>query len=365
MRLLLLRPRPHSAPRRRECARRRWSHWWLAGVGLSIAAAAVSCTTLGTGPAPPAAVHEFALAPGQDAVGEVQQYVVRQGDVFPDIARRFGIGYTALAAANPGVDPWLPTAGRKITIPTLYVLPNAPHRGIVINLAQWRLFYFPPGGERVETYPVGLGIVGLTTPLGATRVVRKEPHPTWYPPPSIRAKEPGLPAVVPPGPDNPLGPFALRLGWADYLIHGTNKPDGVGRNVSHGCVRLYPEDITRLFAEVAVGTPVRTVSQPITAGWAGDHLYVEVYPSKAQTQDIDVERPVKFEPAHGVTAAVRAVAGKYADLVNWRAVEKAANERTGMPIVVADRSAQARHPDQPSTAARADASMGLPGPRHL
>jgi L,D-transpeptidase ErfK/SrfK len=304
--------------------------------GALIGVAALLVALLG---ATPVRAAEYALAPGQSAAGEIGRYVVRNGDVFPDIARRFDLGYTALAAANPGVDPWVPPTGQAITIPALYVLPDAPHRGIVVNLAQWRLFYFPPGGGRVETYPLGLGVIGLTTPLGTTRVVRKQANPAWYPPPSIRAEEPDLPAVVPPGPDNPLGAFALYLGWKNYRIHGTNKPDGVGRNVSHGCIRLYPEDIAKLFAAVAVGTPVRVVDQPVTAGWDGDSLYLAVYPNKRQTEEIDTERRVSSDPAEGVRALVTAAAGQDVDAVDWAAVERAANERSGMPVRVAERAA--------------------------
>jgi L,D-transpeptidase ErfK/SrfK len=271
----------------------------------------------------------------------MRHYVVQPREVFPDIARRFDVGYTELVTANPGIDPWLPAAGREITIPALYVLPDAPHEGIVINLAQWRLFYFPPGDARVETHPVGIGIIGRQTPLGRTRVVRKEPHPTWYVPASIRAERRQMPAVVKPGPDNPLGDYALHLGWAGYLIHGTNKPDGIGRNVSHGCVHLYPEDIARLFNEVNVGTPVRTVDQPITAGWLGDRLYVEVYPSKMQTEEIDTDQRVRPDAASGVSAVVRAAAGRYAELIDWRLVAEAARQRTGAPVLVADRSKKA------------------------
>ena len=286
----------------------------------------------------PAAAAEYALAPGQQVVGGPAAYAIRQGDVLPDIARRFDVGYTALVAANPGVDPWLPEPGRQITIPASYLLPEGPRQGIVINLAQWRLFYFPPGGGRVETYPLGLGVIGVSTPHGATRVVRKEPNPTWYPPASIRAERPELPRVVPPGPDNPLGAFALHLGWPSYLIHGTNKPDGVGRNVSHGCIRLYPADIERLFREVGVGTPVRVVDQPVAAGWSGDALYVEVYPSKSQTEQIDTERPITPDPARGVRAVVTAAAGPDAGAVDWAAVNEAAWQRTGMPVRVAQKS---------------------------
>lgn len=278
------------------------------------------------------------LAPGQRVVGRFSRYVVKPGDIFADLARRFDIGYTELVAANPGVDPWLPKSGRTILIPSVYILPDAPHKGIVINLAQWRLFYFPPGGERVETYPIGIGVIGWHTPIGATRVVRKEKNPVWYPPPSIHAQHPDLPAVVPAGPDNPLGLFALRLGWSNYLIHGTNKPDGVGRNVSHGCIHLYPEDIARLFAEVVVGTPVRTVEQPALAGWDGNALYVSVQPSQAQVEEIDTGKPVTPDPAQGVRALVTAAAGPDADAIDWDAVAKAARQRTGVPVRVAERS---------------------------
>ena len=312
--------------RRGRDVARRWSRWCVAAIGLIAVLAAL-----------PAAAAEYAFAPGQQVIGELGRYVVKQGDVFPDIARHFDVGYTALVAANPGVDPWAPGAGREITIPSVYILPDAPRQGIVINLAQWRLFYFPTGGDRVETYPLGLGIIGRKTPLGSTRIIFKEANPTWYPPPSIRAERPELPAMVPPGPDNPLGAYALHLGWPNYRIHGTNKPDGVGRNVSHGCIRLYPEDIERLFNVVAVGTPLRVVDQPATAGWSGDALYVEVYPSKSQVEEIDIEHPVTSDPAQGVEALVSAAARPYAGLIDRGAIHQASQQRTGMPVRVGQR----------------------------
>lgn len=290
----------------------------------------------------PAGATEFTLAPGQGAVGDLQRHVVQRGDVFPDIARHYDLGYTALAAANPRIDPWVPPLGQAVTIPSFYVLPDAPHQGIVINLGQWRLFYFPPGGGRVMTFPIGLGVTARMTPLGTTRVVNKRANPTWYPPVSIRAEHAAegddLPAAVPPGPDNPLGAFALYLGWKNYRIHGTNKPDGVGRNVSHGCIRLYPDDIAKLFAAVPVGTPVRVVNQPATVGWAGNSLYLQVHPSHAQADEIDVEHRPAPDPAEGVRSLVRAAAGAWADAVDWRAVDEAAETRSGMPVKVAERS---------------------------
>lgn len=311
-------------------------------VGVILILAVAACTaplTASLPPQAPAPIARYELAPGQGAVGRVTQIEVRHGDVFPDIARQYDLGYTELVTANPGVNPWVLADGSIVTLPTRFVLPAAPHHGIVINTAQWRLYYFPPGGG-VETHPIGLGVIGRKTPLGTTRIVRKEPHPTWYPPADIRAEE-KLPVAVPPGPDNPLGDYALHLGWASYLLHGTNKPDGVGRNVSHGCVRLYPDDIARLFAEAPVGTLVRTVDQPATAGWDGDRLYLQVYPSKRQTEEIDIEHKVAFEPARGVRHVVQAAAGRYAGLVDWHRVDDAARERTGMAVVIADRSAHA------------------------
>ncbi|HEV8679661.1 MAG TPA: L,D-transpeptidase family protein [Stellaceae bacterium] len=311
------------------------------GIGCRLSGAVALCTLA----AVPAAAAEFSVAPGQNVVGGLQRYVVKAGDVFPDIARRFDVGYTALVAANPGVDPWGPGVGRAMTIPSVYVLPDAPYRGVVINLGQWRLFYFPPGGDRVLTFPIGIGVIGWKTPLGTSRVVRKEANPAWYPPPSVRAEHRAegddLPAVVPAGPDNPLGAFALYLGWPRYLVHGTNKPDGVGRNVSHGCIRLYPDDIEKLFAAVPIGTPVRVVNQPATAGWAGDRLYVQIHPSQAQADEIDTEQRVTPDPAQGVRPLVMAAAGTSADALDWDAVEKAARARIGIPVKVAERSAYA------------------------
>jgi L,D-transpeptidase ErfK/SrfK len=313
------------------------------------------------GAAAPAGAAEFAMAPTQNAVGQLGHYVVRKGEVLADIARRFDVGYTELVAANPGVDPWIPQPGTEITIPALYILPAVPHQGIVVNLGDYRLFYFP-GGGRVFTYPLGLGVIGWQTPLGTTRIVVKEPHPIWYPPASMRAVEPDLPRMVPAGPANPLGNYALHLGWPRVLIHGTDKPDGVGRNVSHGCIHLYPEDIEQLFSLVRVGTPVRTIDEPAAAAWIDDQLYLAVHPSPKQVQQIDLEQPVSPDSEHGVTALVQIVAGRYQGVVDWRAVAEIAAARTGLPIRIADRSAYVAQPQPqppfadagPGTAARRD-----------
>jgi L,D-transpeptidase ErfK/SrfK len=282
----------------------------------------------------PVVTNSFALTSDQAAMGALGAYVARDGDTLLDVARRFDLGYTQLVTANPGVDPWQPGVGRRITLPGFYLLPDGPHRGVVINLVQNRLYYFPPTGGAVETYPIGVGVQGSSTPIGATRVVAKSAHPRWVPPPSIRREMPELPAVVPPGPDNPLGDYALQLGWPTYLIHGTNKPDGVGRNVSHGCIRLYPEDIARLFHEVAVGTPVRVVNERVQTAWIGGDLYVAVYPTKSQEEQIDVgERATPIVPPR-LKQRVAAAAGERAGDVDWNVVERAGRDHTGIPVRV-------------------------------
>ncbi len=178
-------------------------------------------------------------------------------------------------------------------MPNFYILPDAPRVGIVVTLAERRVFYYPPGGKSVETYPAGIGVEDGATPMGVTKIVRKEDGPVWVPPPSIRAERPE-PAAFHSGPDPTIRWATTRCGpaWNNILIHGTNKPDSVGRNVSHGCLHLYPEDIERLFGEVPVGTPVRVISQDVEAAWINDRLYVEVHPTKDQADQIDYSEPV-------------------------------------------------------------------------
>ena len=288
--------------------------------------------------AAPARAADFPIAPDTKAVGRIQTHVVQQGDNFADIARKFDIGYTEMMAANPGVAPWTPPVGKTLYIPSLYILPDVPRKGIVIDLGERRLYYFPPGGDTVVTYPIGIGVIGADTPLSTTKIVRKEPNPVWIPPPSIHAENPDLPDRVGPGPDNPLGDFALRLGWTNYLIHGTNKPDGVGRNVSHGCIHLYPEDIAALFKMVAVGTPVRAIDQPVHAAWIQGGLYVEAHPSKEQADQIDTEVAMTPDPPAGLRKTVGAAAGDAAQAVDWATVDQIGLQRSGLPIEVAQAS---------------------------
>jgi len=227
--------------------------------------------------------REFPLLPEQQVVGRLYSIRIRQGDTLPDVARHYGLGYNDIVLANPGTDPWAPAAGSRILVPVQHILPDAPRQGIVLNLANMRLFYFPPedNGGRVDTYAVGIGREGWETPIGATRIINKKVNPSWVPPISIRREQAEngdpLPPVVPPGPENPLGNYALRLSMPGYLIHGTNKPYGVGMQVSHGCVRLYPEDIESLFSQISVGNTVQIVNQPYLAGWVSGELYLEAH----------------------------------------------------------------------------------------
>ncbi len=237
--------------------------------------------------AAPAAGEIFELPPaGFDVIGAVATVSARHEDTLVDIARRHGLGYEDIVRANPGVNVWLPGDGTEILLPSRFVLPPGPREGIVLNLAEYRMYYYPrpEGGEPalVMTYPISIGRMDWETPIGTTRVVAKSRNPSWYPPQSVREEHAAdgrsLPLVVPPGPDNPLGAYAMRLGLPGYLIHGTNRPAGVGMRVTHGCIRMYPEDIEYLFALVGVRTTVRIINEPVKIGWEGDELVMEAHP---------------------------------------------------------------------------------------
>jgi L,D-transpeptidase ErfK/SrfK len=285
--------------------------------------------------ATPAASAEFPLAADGKAIGAIAFYDTLPSDTLMDVARSYDLGFTQLMAVNPGTSPWMPPAGTRITLPNVYLLPDVPHQGIVIDLAAQRLYYFPPGQSTVESYPIGIGVVGAATPVGTSRVTAKVANPVWYPPPSIHAERPELPASIPAGPDNPLGAYALRLGWPKYLIHGTNKPDGVGRNVSHSCIHLYPEDMERLFREVAVGTEVRVVNDDVKLAWIGNDLFVEAHPTKEQSDELDIEyRLTPTAPPADLEMRVAAVAGDQIRRVDRSVVRRVVTERTGVPTRV-------------------------------
>jgi L,D-transpeptidase ErfK/SrfK len=275
---------------------------------------------------------------GDNVVGFVTTAIAEQQDTLLDIGRRYGVGYEEIISANPGVDPWLPGDGTEILIPTRFILPEAPREGIVVNLPEHRLYYYPPTkpGERavVRTYPISTGKMDWKTPLGVTRVVSKQARPNWYPPASVLAEHEArgdpLPKVVPPGPDNPLGEHAMRLGipGGAYLIHGTNRPAGVGMQVTHGCIRLFPEDIAELFEFVPVNTRVNLIDEPSKVGWHRGTLYVERHPllegaGEAGPDDLGI-----LKQRIAVLAEGRPVD------IDWDGVERAFGQASGVPAPV-------------------------------
>lgn len=272
--------------------------------------------------------------PNGDIVGEVSYYTVHQEDNLYEIARRHDIGIVELLAANPGVDPWTPPEGTKLTLTTVHLLPPV-REGIVLNLSELRLFYFTKNGD-VMTFPIGIGREGWQTPLGVTTVVRKRQNPSWVPPASIREENPDLPDMIPPGPDNPLGSYALYLGWERLLIHGTNRPYGIGKRSSHGCVRLYPEDIERLFDAVAVDTKVTVIDTPYKLGWHHDRLFLEVTPTQQQTDVIaNYRRPFPLSIPELYDAIHRDVGDSA--YIDWYAVDEAVSAHNGIPVAIGKR----------------------------
>jgi L,D-transpeptidase ErfK/SrfK len=306
----------------------------------------------------PVQAATFDLPEDGDIIGEIRSVTVEHEDTLADIARRYDIGYDQITRANPGVNPWVPGEGTRIVLPTQFILPDAPREGIVLNLPEMRLYYYPkaePGERRqVITYPLGIGREGWNTPLGKTQVVRKEANPSWYPPESIRKEHAAegdmLPEVVPPGPDNPLGQFALYLGIKGYLIHGTDKPYGIGMRVSHGCVRLYPEDIASLFTKVPVGTPVHIIDQPFKVSWHNGQIYLEAHPPLVEAEEAE-DKPHNT-PLTPLVQAVLAKTGETEGLVEWDKALAVAGDPRGIPVSItasAGREASAAAPAAPAT----------------
>jgi L,D-transpeptidase ErfK/SrfK len=308
-----------------------------------------------------------------DLIGALRFYVSRPEDTLLDIAVANDIGILAISAANPGIDPWIPGADQLILLPTAHLLPDGPREGIFINKAELGLYWFPKRGP-IRRHAIGVGREGFDTPVGETRIVRKQKDPTWYPTARTRADRPELPPVVPPGPDNPLGRHALYLGWPTYLIHGTNKPYGVGRRVSRGCIRMYPEAIERLYEEVPIGTRVTVVDQQVKAGWHEGELYLEAHPDLGQLEEL--EENYSFTPNPGAVeevalALVRRKAADEIARVDWDLVEAELVARRGIPVRVtrpaalADEPLAARDPE-PVEAERGEPPddvgfSGLPG----
>lgn len=269
---------------------------------------------------------------GQGAPRQATTYEASYEDTLLEVARRFGLGYVEIVAANPGTDPWIPGEGTEVILPTVHLAPAAEPEGVVINLADMRLYFFGAPDAEPRSYPIGIGREGLTTPVGSTEVVRKQKEPVWYPTARMRAEDPKLEEVVLPGPDNPLGNRAMYLGWPTYLIHGTNKPLGIGRRASSGCIRMYPEDAEELFELVPVGTQVTVVDQPVKLGWIEGELFIEAHPSQEQADQIEANGSFEATLPGGVVDQVVAAAGDEAGRVDWSRVRQAALERRGYPI---------------------------------
>jgi L,D-transpeptidase ErfK/SrfK len=326
---------------------------WVASVFVALSAPLVAGEVR-------AGAAEYLLPPnGDNVIGVVTTAVAEHEDTLLDIGRRYGVGYEEIIAANPGIDPWLPGAGTEVLIPSRFVIPQADRTGIVVNLPEHRLYYFPPhqpGQPRVvRTYPISTGKMDWKTPLGLTKVVSKQERPNWNPPESVRlehiAKGDPLPKVVPPGPDNPLGEYAMRLGIPSgaYLIHGTNRPAGVGMQVTHGCIRMFPEDIAEFFTMVPVNTQVNLLDQTTKVGWSRGTLYLERQAPLEGTQDPTHMDPVELE---------RAVAAATAGLdvtVDWDSARTAFQQATGVPVPIGRRN-YTRPPD-PAPAADGEVAV--------
>lgn len=269
-----------------------------------------------------------------DLVGKLTTITVGKEENLLDIARRFDIGQNEIRLANPGLSRFMPPEGAEVRIPKRFVLPDAPRKGIVLNVPEMRLYYYPPAhrGEppRVITHPVSIGRMDWSTPIGTTQVVAKVKDPVWRPPESIKKEHAAngdpLPNVIPSGPDNPLGKYAMRLGIPGYLIHSTNKPFGIGMRVTHGCVRMYPEDIERLFPMVPVGTPVTLVNQPIKVGWFAGNLYIEVHPP------LDPEAQAYDKMLEEALARIQAKTGTLPIRIDGSALKEALLRQDGIPV---------------------------------
>lgn len=273
----------------------------------------------------------FSVAKGDDVIGRMAVIRLEKGDTLPDIARHFSVGLNAISAANPEVDIWVPEAGERVMLPLSFILPDAPREGIVVNLATMRLFQFKGDGpsQVVSTYPVGVGTKERPTPTGQMVVERKAVRPTWHVPASIaedhRKKGDPLPAKVPPGPQNPLGEYALYLSKSGYLIHGTNKPASIGLKATNGCLRLYPENVKTLFNDTPVKTPVVIVNQPYLIGQLDGILYMEAHSPFEDSGTLELEQ---------IYAKLRAIEKKSARTLDWKKIEEVLDEARGIPVPI-------------------------------
>ncbi len=275
--------------------------------------------------------NDFSVAKGDGVIGRSAVLRLEKGDTLPDVARHFSLGGNAISAANPGVDVWVPEVGQRILLPLSFILPEAPRKGIVINLAAMRLFHFKGDSQplAVSTYPLGVGTVERPSPIGQMYVARKTTQPTWHVPPSIaedhRKKGDPLPPKVLPGPENPLGEYALYLSKPTYLIHGTNKPASIGLRATNGCIRLYPENIKKLYENTPVKTPVCIVNQPYLVGQRDGLVYMEVH---APPEELNA---VEFDKIYTKLRNIEKESGR---MLDWGKVKKVLAEARGIPVPI-------------------------------
>jgi L,D-transpeptidase ErfK/SrfK len=280
---------------------------------------------------------QFELPPPEKNVfGQIQFAISHSTESFATVARRYDVGYYELVEANPYVNPDHPKSGTVLIIPTEYILPPVPRVGIVINLANMRLYYFPKGKNYFYTYPVGIGKMDWETPLGALRIIQKIKNPVWVIPRSIleyrRSQgEKITQTTMLPGPDNPLGDYAIRLSIPTYLIHGTNNPDSVGRRSSAGCIHLYPEDIAILFKEAPANTTVLIINQPILLGWNHEKLYMEAHvPLAEQRKEFSNNSSIIVDLLHNFLGV------EFKNIhIQWSDVYSTMRDHTGIPQSIA------------------------------
>ncbi len=261
-------------------------------------------------------------------IGGVEADMAENGDSLIEMARRYDLGYNAISEANPTLDPFVPGESADIVLPTAWILPDVgSFKGIVINISEMRLYFFHGEGPNrlVDTFPIGIGSEGAETPVGQFTIIQKITKPSWYPPESIRKERPELPKVVPPGPDNPLGSHALRLSIGTVLIHGTNRPFAVGRRASHGCIRMYPEDIPELFRMVSRGSRVEIIRQPVKVGVRDRKVYVEVHKDGNRDRTENAREAVRLLTKKGLLKDV-----------NTEKLFHAVQEQLGMPVDITD-----------------------------
>ncbi len=254
-------------------------------------------------------------------VGAIQRYVIKKGEDLLEVARKFGLGYNDIGVLYRHWDPFLPPPGAEVSIPTMWIVPNPRGRQLIVNTGEMRLYYYTNNASQVYTFPIGMGVLDFKTPAGTFRVVEKKVDPAWHIPKSLQAKY-GM-AVMPSGPDNPLGEYKLTLSWGDYGIHGTHMPWGVGRLVSHGCTRMYPEHIKKLFPLVPVGASVEYIYEPAKIGFRQGRIYLSVHD--------DVYMKIRSMLLHVLNLIEER---GLAEQVDMRRVLQAVEEENGVPLEV-------------------------------